>query len=393
MKSIIKNGQIITQERLISGQSILIENGKVIEIGDNLDEIEVDSIIDAKGLFISPGFIDIHVHGGGGFDFMDGTVDAIIGASKAHMKYGTTSMLPTTLTSDEDSLYDTLDNFKSVIDNCDEIPNILGIHLEGPYFDFEQRGAQDPKYIRDPDPAEYMKILDYSNQIARWTIAPERPGAMELGRVLAEKGIIASIGHTNAVYEEVLEAYENGYNLLTHFYSGMSTVRRINAFRYPGVVESGYLIDDMHVEIIADGMHLPGSLLKLIYKIKGDNHICLITDAMRGAGMPDGMYMLGNIKSGQSVIVEDGVAKIQSREAFAGSVATADRLVRNMMKLADVPLVEAVKMLTFNPAKLLGCHDRKGSLNIGKDADIIIFDNEINVSFVMINGKVLIDEL
>lgn len=393
MKSLIKNGKIITRERIIEGASILIHNGKILEISDKISDDKVDTVIDAKGKYISPGFIDIHVHGGGGYDFMDGTIEAIIKASKAHMPYGTTSILPTTLTADEYSLFNTLDNFKKVKEDYYDTPNILGLHLEGPYFDYEQRGAQDPEYIRDPDPSEYMKILDYSDDIVRWTIAPERPGALELGRVLTEKKIIASIGHTNAVYEEVVEAFENGYNLLTHFYSGMSMVRRINAFRYPGVVESGYLIDEMNVEIIADGMHLPASLLKLIYKIKGSDRICLVTDAMRGAGMPDGEYMLGNIDSGQMVIVEEGVAKIQSREAFAGSVATTDRLVRNMIELADVPIVEAVKMMTYNPAKIVGCSSTKGSISIGKDADIIIFDDNINVSFVMVKGKIQIDKI
>lgn len=395
MKIILKNGNVITQERIIHNAGIVIEGRKIerIFLGDYNQRGNDIHIIDVNGLYISPGFIDIHTHGGGGHDFMDGTVESIIEAAKTHMKYGTTTIVPTTTTGDKESLFKTFDNIRKVKEKSGDYPNILGLHLEGPYISYEQRGAQDPRYIKDPDPKEYMEIINYTNDIVRWTIAPEREGAIELGRILTEKGIKCSIGHSDAVYEEVLEAYENGYNLITHFYSGMSMVRRINAFRYPGVVESGYLIDDMYVEVIADGMHLPASLLKLIYKVKGPNRICLVTDSMRGAGMPEGEYVLGNIKTGQKVIVEDGVAKMPSRDAFAGSVATADRLVRNMINLADVPLQEAVKMMTYNPAKVMGIDNKKGNIAVGKDADIIVFGENIDVKLVMIGGKILINDL
>lgn len=395
MKIVLKNGSVITQERVIYNAGVVIEDKKIKEIFQG-DYTEIDDhiqIIDVNGLYISPGFIDIHTHGGGGHDFMDGTTTAIIEAAKTHMKYGTTSIIPTTTTGDKESLFKTFENIKKVKEDSGDYPNILGLHLEGPYFAYEQRGAQDPKYIKDPDPEEYTEIINYSRDIVRWTIAPERKGAIELGRILTKRGIKCSIGHSNAIYEEVLEAYENGYNLITHFYSGMSMVRRINAFRYPGVVESGYLIDDMYVEVIADGMHLPASLLKLIYKIKGPDRICLVTDSMRGAGMPDGEYVLGNIETGQKVIVEEGVAKMPSRDAFAGSVATADRLVRNMINLADVPLQEAVKMMTYNPAKVMGIDNDKGSIAVDKDADIIVFGKNIDVKLVMICGKILINNL
>src|SRR5699024_10353909 len=156
---------------------------------------------------------------------------------------------------------------------------------------------------RDPDPEEYMNILKYKDVIVRWTIAPERSGSTELARVLRDLNIICSIGHSQAVYDEVLKAFEEGFNLVTHLYSGMAMVRRIGAYRYAGIVESSYLIDDMYVEVIGDGIHLPKSLLKLIYKIKGPEKICLITDSMRAAGMPEGNYVLGNIETGQKVIV------------------------------------------------------------------------------------------
>ena len=206
---------------------------------------------------------------------------------------------------------------------------------------------------------------------------------------MKSKGILASIAHTDAIYEEVLEAFENGFTHITHLYSATSMVKRINAYRYAGVVEAAYLIDEMTVEIIADGSHLPASLLKLIYKIKGADHIALITDSMRAAGQSEGDSILGSLKNGMPVVVEDGVAKLPDKTAFAGSIATTDWLVRNMVKLADVPLLDAVKMMTMTPANIIGVGDKKGSIIAGKDADIVIFDNNINIDTTIVGGKIM----
>ena len=252
-----------------------------------------------------------------------------------------------------------------------------------------QRGAQDPKYIRDPDPEEYKDILSRFSCVKRWSAAPELKGAIEFGKYLRSKNILAAVAHTDAIYEEVLEAFENGYSLATHLYSGMSGVTRKNAFRYAGVIESAYIIDEMDVEIIADGIHLPPPLLKLVYKIKGADRTALITDAMRAAGMPPGESILGSLHNGLKVIVEDNVAKLPDRSSFAGSVATADRLVRTMVKMADVPLIDAIKMITTTPARILEVSNKKGALVTGKDADIVIFDSNINIQMTMINGRVV----
>jgi N-acetylglucosamine-6-phosphate deacetylase len=267
--------------------------------------------------------------------------------------------------------------------------NYLGMHIEGPYFSMEQRGAQDPRFIRLPDPQEYNEILQHSSIVKRWSAAPEVEGAVEFGRFLVSKGILPSIAHTDAIYEEVLEAYEVGYTHITHFYSCMSGVSRRDAFRYAGVIESGYLLDDMTVEIIADGIHLPPALLKLVYKIKGPDKIALVTDAMRAAGMPPGESILGGLEHGLKVIVEDNVAKLPDRSAFAGSVATTIQLVRNMVNLAEVPLIDAVKMMTITPAKIMGADDKKGSIVIGKDADLVIFDDNIDLHKTIIDGRVV----
>lgn len=404
MKTLIKNGKLLTPFRKIQNGGLLIEDKKIsmmLESEKEVRKIEKNlqenkeipyKIIDAQGYYVAPGFIDIHTHGAGGHDFMDGTQEAILEAAKTHMQYGTTSIVATTMTSTMNDLFNTLDNFKKAKKNS-KGPELLGLHLEGPYFSMEQKGAQDPRFIKNPDREEYLKILDYSDDIIRWSVAPELEGAMEMGRVLRSRGVLPSIGHSNAIYQEVQQAFENGYTHVTHLYSGMSMVRRINAYRYAGVVESAYLIDEMTVEIIADGKHLPESLLQLVYKIKGPDKICLITDSMKAAGMPEGEYVLGNLEAGQKVIVEDGVAKLPDRKSFAGSVATADRLVRTMVQMAEVPLLDAVKMITATPARVMGVNDRKGSLAVEKDADIVIFDDNVSIKTVITKGDIQFNHL
>ena len=385
----IYNGRIITPYRIIPNGTILITGDTITAIAEGDASFDDAIEIDAKENYVSPGFIDIHVHGGGGYDFMDESEEAFLKIAQTHAKHGTTAMLPTTLTSEKEGLLHTLELYEQANKKNTSGAQFIGMHLEGPYFALNQRGAQDPKYIRDPDPAEYKEILQHSPSIKRWSAAPELKGAIEFGKYITSKGVLAAVAHTDAIYEEVLDAFENGYTLATHLYSAMSGVTRRNAFRYAGVIESAYLLDEMDVEIIADGVHLPAPLLKLVYKIKGADRTALITDAMRAAGMPEGESVLGNLKTGLKVIVEDGVAKLPDRTSFAGSVATTDRLVRTMINLADVPLIDAVRMITKTPARIMKIDDKKGSLAEGKDADVLIFDEDINIKMTMINGKII----
>lgn len=388
---IIKNGKVIFPDRIEENLAIVCENGKIIDIVSTEAVVfgNEDMVFDAQNKYVSSGFIDIHTHGGGGHDFMDGTVEAYLGAAEMHAKHGTTALLPTTLTSTFEELLKTFATYKEAVKQNNKGALFLGLHLEGPYFAYNQRGAQDPKYLRNPEPEEYNKILEASDDIVRWSLAPELPGALEFGKVLAEKNILTSIAHSDAIYEEVVDAYNAGFNHITHLYSAMSTVTRRNAFRYAGIVEAAYLIDNMNVEIIADGVHLPKSLLQFVYKFKGPDKTALVTDSMRGAGMPDGESILGSLDKGQKVIIEDGVAKLPDRTAFAGSVATTDRLVRTMVNIAEVPLVEAVKMITLTPARMMKIDQQKGSIQKGKDADFVIFDNNINVSYTILEGNVI----
>lgn len=368
-----------------------MEGGIITAVSKGNIDLPGATEIDAKGNYVSPGFIDLHIHGGGGFDFMDGTVEAFLEIAKLHARYGTTSMLPTTLTSGKQRLLQTLTSYEQANTQNTMGAQFLGMHIEGPYIAMSQKGAQDPRFIRDPDEKEYEEIVSRSKNIKRWSAAPELKGAVKFGRYLRSNGILPSIAHTDATYKEVIEAFENGYTHMTHFYSAMSGVTRVGCFRYAGVIESGYLIDEMTVEIIADGAHLPAPLLKLVYKIKGTEKTALITDAIRATGTPAKESILGDPENGIRVIVEDDVAKLPDRSSFAGSVATADRLVRTMIDLAGVSLLEAVQMITATPAAIIGVEDKKGSLLAGKDADVVIFDDNINIQKTIIKGKLVYD--
>lgn len=372
------SGRIITPDGIING-SVCFENGVITEI--NSGNAESD-------LYIAPGFIDIHIHGGGGHDFMDGTEEAFLGAARLHASHGTATLLPTTLTCPDDELFHSFDIFRKAQKDETYGGMFYGMHLEGPYFSIKQAGAQDPKYLKNPSKEHYEEILKKGEGIiARWSVAPELEGALELGDRLNELGICASMGHSDALYEEVLEAVKHGYTHLTHFYSGMSALTRKRGYRYPGMVESGYMIDELLVEVICDGKHLPHSMLKYVFTAKGVEKCALVTDAMRGAGMTEGKTILGSLENGQECYIEDGVAKMPGGEAFAGSIATTDRLVRNAIQ-AGASLTDAVKMMTSTPASIIGIKDR-GEISIGKRADFTIFDDEINIAAVISGGKTI----
>src|SRR5688572_9654619 len=329
----VYNGRIITPQGIVDSGTLLVDGGKIIAV-DSVDDGAKGQIeIDAKGNYVSPGFIDIHVHGGGGHDFIDNTLDAFFGLARLHAQHGTTSMCPTTLTSEIEDLYRTIEVYEQAVASKYSGAKFMGLHLEGPFLSMNQRGAQDPRYIRNFDEKEYKSVVAKSNKIIRWSAAPELPGAVRFGEFMRTKNIMPAIAHSDATYEEVVAVIPCGFTHVTHFYSAMSGVTRKNAMRYAGIIESTYLIDELTTEIIADGVHLPEALLKLVYKSKGPDKVALITDAMRAAGMPPGESVLGGLKNGLRVIIEDDVAKLPDRSSFAGSVATTDRLVRNMITL------------------------------------------------------------
>ena len=387
MKTVFTNGRIILADRILDGYSVTVEDGVISAVTKSTDA--ADKVIDLKGKYLAPGFIDMHTHGAGGHDFMDGTEEAIKGACMTHLSHGTTSIVPTTLTCLNSELFNFFEVYRKVKDEWHEGPNLMGIHLEGPFFNAAQAGAQDPKFLQLPTRENFMPILEAGGEdIVRISAAVELEGALELGRELKKRGIIAAIGHSDATYAEVAKAVEAGYSFVTHLYSGMSALHRVGPYRVLGIVESAYLFDELGVEIISDGKHLPPELLRLIVKNKGVDNICLITDSMRGAGMPEGSRpKLGSLTNGQETLIRDGVAMMPDLKAFAGSVCTTDRCVRTMYKLAGVSLPDAVRMMTANPAKVLGVNDRKGAIAKGMDADLVVFDDDINISGVYVGGE------
>ena len=387
---------VFTGASLIRGGA-LIPDAFVVVRGENIEETGQGPLpekysgferTELDGAYLSPGFIDPHCHGGGNADFMDGTLDAILTAARTHMRFGTTTIAPTTLTCPDDELFEFFGLYEEAKKVKENMPDLMGIHLEGPVIARSQAGAQPQEFIREPS-AEYAEkvISEGHGNVIRWSMAPELPGALSMADRLSELGVMLSIAHTEADYDDVAAAAKHGFLHMTHFYSTMTAMHRVNARRVLGAVEAGYMLDDMNVEIIADGIHLPPEILKYVLKFKSHDKITLITDSMRGAAMPEGESWLGDKKHGIPVVIEDGVAKLPDRSAYAGSVATSDRLVRVMVREAGLSVPEAVMMITKNTAKLYGISDRVGSIEKGKRADLVVFDKDIKISRVYVRGK------
>ncbi len=388
----ILHGKLVLKDKVIDGY-LGIKDGKISGISKSRPTMVKDeAFLDFQGNYIMPGFVDTHTHGSGGFDFMDGSEADIVGAARSHARFGTTTCLPTALTSSDDEMVTFLKNLDSVhrmqisgkLGDCAKMP---GTHLEGPYFDMVEKGAQDPRYIRDPEPEHYNMLLEAGNGlIRRWSVAPERPGAIEFIDTMVKQGIEVSAAHTAATYDEVSRAYDHGLNLLTHFYSGMSTISRRGGFRVLGTVESGYLIDGMNIELICDGSHLPPDLLRMIFKLKSHDRIIACSDSMRGAGMPDGPSVLGPRNNGTACIIEDGIAKMPDRTCFAGSVATGDRLARTLHCTLGMNMDEVSRILCLQPARLAGLDREVGSIEVGKAADLVVCNDSIEIKNVYIDG-------
>ena len=370
---VIKNGRIILEDRIIDG-NVYIDNGKIFDITEDLP-YDFDEVIDAEGNYVSPGFIDIHTHGGLGLDYTTATPEEIAKVVDFNLSNGTTTILPTISAAKHEVTKKALENIKKCMDCKMSKGNIYGVHLEGPYFSLEMTGAQNPEYITEPKKADYTEIVEkFGDIVKRWSYAPERDTNGEFCKFIKENGIVPTAGHTAAKYDDMLLAMENGLRSVTHLYSCTSTITREQGFRKLGVIETAFLHDDIYAEIIADGKHLPPELIKLIYKIKGEDKIILVTDSIPAAGSDKKEHVI----SGIECIVEDGVCKLKDRSAFAGSIATSNRLIRVCTKEAGIPLYTAVKMLTKNPAEHMGIKN-KGQLKKGYDADIIIFDEDINI--------------
>lgn len=378
----IKSNKIILKNQLFDGY-VYLDDGKITAVTE--DERPANEVYEFTEKYLSPGFIDIHTHGGGGYAFADSNAEDVIKGCDFHLRFGTTTIVPTISASSFFAMKKSLKNIHEAKKSGKSLAHILGAHLEGPYLSPKQCGAQCLNHITEPNRKEYVSLVEnFGRSITRWTYAPENDKDGEFCAFLTSHGIYVSAGHTDAKYEDIKVAIENGCNSITHLYSCMSTVTRDHGFRSLGVIESAYLRNELYVEIIADGKHLPPELIRMIVKIKGTDKVALVTDSLAVAGSE----IKAGTMCGTDFIVEDGVAKLPDRSAFAGSIATADVLVRTLTKDCGFSFPESVKMLTAVQAEMLKLN--RGEIKVGKDADLIVFDENVKVSDVFVNGNKVI---
>lgn len=384
---VIKNANVIFTDK-IRKAIVLCDNGKIKDIVEHYTESADDNVIDANGLYLSPGFIDIHVHGGGNKSAMSTNYNDIIEMAEAHLKYGTTSIVPTTLASPIEQLKNVTLSIKEASEKSKKA-NILGLHYEGPYISLKYKGAQSPENILNPVKNPPDELFSLWDKILIMGAAPEEDGCLELGDKLRERNIVASIAHSAASYEKVEEAVKHGYSDVTHIYNACTSCFKEGIFRVAGVVEAGLAIDEITTQVIGDLRHLPKGLLKLIYKTKGVEKMYLITDGLEFSASDIKENTVYTQENGMGVIFEDGAMKLSDRSALAGSVATLKDCVKNMYKTVNVPLYEAVRMASLTPAEVIGYHKTKGKIEKGYDADFVLFDDDINIKTVITNGNII----
>ena len=384
MKTVVKNAKIVTATEVLKGYFCAFEDGVISDIGKNIPL--ADEYIDAEGGYLVPGFIDLHCHGGNGLEFMDASEREIGEIAAFHMAHGTTTMLATTLAASQAETKEALEKI-AAYKAARPHSSIAGVHLEGPWLNPLQCGAQNLAHMKTPNPDELRDLKTRYPFILRAGAAPELEGGMEFGKQGKALGIVMSPAHTDAEFGECELALQSGYTLMTHLYSGMKGVTRKNAYRIGGAVEAGLYFDEYFVEIIADGKHLPLELLRYIYKVKGADRIALITDAIRACGLPEGTKtVIGSKKNGLPVIVEDGVAKLPTRDSFAGSASTFDVIYRTMANAIGRDMVALSKMASLVPARIMGWQDR-GEIALGKRADLLILDEELQIKKTITNKE------
>ena len=369
---IFSNARLIYPDGIRDGLEVVIEQGKIAAINKRSLDHRKDEIIDVDGNYLAPGFIDLHVHGALGRDAMEASTDAFHAICDFHASGGTTSLLLTTATAPLDEIAKVLE---AVRNGRSTINAIAGVHVEGPFISKLKAGAQRAEFIQDPSPAAVRQLLEYVEVLTRVTIAPELPGALDAIEALRMHGINVSGGHSDAWEEDARAAFDRGMRSITHTFNCMSSARRRGVHRVAGLLEFALSEPTLSCELIADGHHVSPTLMKMLYRAKGPQGICLVTDATAGAGLPEGSpFKL----SGRDCIVENGVCLVADHSALAGSVARMIDLVRTMVREVNVPLSEAIAMATKNPARAIGL-ETKGTLTVGADADLIILSPQLDV--------------
>lgn len=337
------------------------------------------------GHLVAPGFIDIHVHGGGGSDALDGAPEAIQGMARTHARHGTTALLPTTVTASAAELARAVEAIASQVGADTGGAEILGVHLEGPHLSPAQRGAHALEHLRPPTLAAYEPLLERARGLVRTTLAPELDGAIAVVEALSERGVHVSLGHSDATLAPIAAAVAAGARQVTHLYSCSSGLRNEQGTKVLGLNEAALLYDDLVVELIADGHHLPPELVQFVLKSKGLEGVCAVTDAIRAAGQGPGSYRLGDLDA----VVEGGVAWLPDRSRFAGSAATMDRVVRFLAQDCGLGVVAATRLASTTPARCLGLEDRMGSLHEGLLANLVVLQDDLTPLLTLVRGRVV----
>ncbi|MBZ3907967.1 N-acetylglucosamine-6-phosphate deacetylase [Streptomyces griseiscabiei] len=359
-----------------------VKNGRLVIAGDRIAAAAPENAptIDIGGYWALPGFVDLHNHGGGGASFTSGTVDDVLHGIRTHRLHGTTTLVASTVTGDMDGLA----RRAGLLSELAEQGDIAGIHFEGPFISPCRKGAHAEELLRDPDPAEVRKLIDAARGRASMvTLATELPGGLDSVRLLAEHGVIAAIGHTDATYEQTVRAIDAGATVATHLFNAMPPL----GHREPGPIAALLEDERITVELINDGTHLHPASLQLAFRHAGAARVAFITDAMDAAGFGDGLYALGPL----AVEVVDGVARLVEGGSIAGSTLTQDRALKRAVTVDRIPVEDAVAALSANPARLLGLHDRVGSLEPGKDADLVLLDADFDLKGVLRKGEWVVD--
>lgn len=385
----IKNAKVVLSDTVTDKVAVLVLDGKIAEI-DCKSAPEGIETIDADGQYLLAGFIESHVHGGGGADFMEGTVEAFETVTKTHLKHGTTALVPTSMTATPEELQSFVKAYLEFLKTDRKGAKTLGLHLEGPYLSGaggKSKGAQRGDLLRYPDMDEVKSLMELSEgKIIRWDTAPELPGADEFAKYLKDKGVLCSMAHSTATTDEAEKGIAAGFLHVTHCYNAITTYHKDGQKVLDGVVEAAYLNDDVVIELICDGCHIPKGVVRLALKIKGAEKVCAITDAMRIAGTDMKKGYLGTPSCGSEVIVDDGVAKLQDLSSFAGSIATSDRCLRVLCKDYGIDICDASKMLSLAPAKLHKVDDTMGSIAVGKCADLVLVNEDYDLTSVILDG-------
>ena len=381
----IVNGKVITPQGVDRQARLVLKAGRIAEITREQGGVEGAKTIDAQGAYVAPGCIDTHLHGGDEHDFTEATPEAFRAIAYAHATQGVTTLYPTLAVAPTAVFHQAIKACEAVISQPYEGARIEGLHLEGNYINPLLKGGQEERFIQRPDPAEYQELLESTRLIKRWTAAPELPGALEFARYAQSRGVVVSLGHTAADYPTVRQAYEAGFTHATHFYNAMSGVHKQREYKHEGAIESIYLVPEMTVELIADGIHVPPAILRLVVAFKGVDRISLISDAMAAAACLRPEHM----RLDPRMIIEDGVCKLADHSALTGSIASGIRLIQVMAEKAEIPVADCVRMAATNPARLMSINDRKGSIEQGKAADLILFDDRFRLHSVWIGGRPL----